>query len=106
MAFPLYKEWMGKLNRVGDVNLQGVREFIRFAKKNLSSDKFSCPCKRCKNGKCLDCKMVELHLVQWGFVDDYVFWKFHGERKFPFVSNKYRLRKPLVPKVIHYHVQG
>lgn len=45
MVFPLYKEWMGESSRVGDVYLKGVNEFIRFAKKNLSSDEFSCPCK-------------------------------------------------------------
>ena len=85
MAFPLYKEWMGESSRVTDVYLQGIREFIIFAKKNLNSDEFSCSCKRCRHGKCLHCKTIELHLVQWGFVEGYVFWKFHGEREFPFV---------------------
>lgn len=79
---------MGESSRVKDMYLKGVKEFIRFAKKNLGSNEFSCPCKRCRNGKCWTFKIVELNFVQWGFVDGYVFWKFHGEKEFPFVPEQ------------------
>ena len=84
MGFPLYKEWMGEVNRVGDVHVKGVRDFVKYAKRNLEREEISCPCVRCRNGKCLRWTEVELHLVKWGMQQDYTFWKFHGEREVPY----------------------
>ena len=37
MRFPLYKEWIGEVNRVGDVHVKGVKDFVKYAKRNLKS---------------------------------------------------------------------
>lgn len=42
---------------------------------------FSCPCKRCKNGKGkFPLKEISFHLLKNGIVPTYTMWRFHGER--------------------------
>ena len=89
MGFPLYKEWMGEVNRVGDVYVKGVKDFVKYAKRNLKGEDISCPCVRCRNCKCLKWTDVELHLIKWGMQEDYVSWKFHGERSSCILQNNY-----------------
>jgi len=85
MGFPPHKEWMGEVNNKIAVYVRGVKEFVKYAKRNLKSDLIPCPCIRCRNGKNVNGGEVELHLVKWGMQQDYVFWGFHGERECPFV---------------------
>jgi len=85
MDFPLYKEWMGESNTLTDVYVKGVSEFMKYAKKNVQSERIACPCTQCRNGKRLELDDVELHLLRWGMWVNYKVWNFHGEREVPFV---------------------
>ena len=42
MAFPLYKEWMSEVNKVGVVLIKGVKDFVKYAKRNLKMEEISC----------------------------------------------------------------
>ena len=88
MEFTNYKEWMGEVNKVGGVHIKGVKDFVKYAKRNLKREEISCPCARCRNGKCLKGTEVELHLLKWGMQQDYMFWKFHGEKEFPYIPEQ------------------
>ncbi|XP_026396467.1 uncharacterized protein LOC113291111 [Papaver somniferum] len=61
--------------------IQGVRSFIEFVKNNGGqSTMFSCPCKRCNNGKgSLPLGEISYHLLKHGIVSSYKMWRFHGE---------------------------
>ena len=51
MGFPPHKEWMGEVNNKIGVYVRGVKEFVKYAKRNLKSDLIPCPCIRCRNVK-------------------------------------------------------
>lgn len=59
--------------------------FIMDLKHSLSlplvREKIKCPCKktRCQNTSFRKVDDVKVHLVRWGFVDDYFNWRLHGE---------------------------
>ena len=88
MGFPQYKEWMGESCRVGQVYVNGVKDFVNYATKNLETDIIPCPCNRCKNGKRLKGVDVKVHLFHWGMQADYTFWHFHGEREFKYIPEE------------------
>ncbi|XP_009790883.2 uncharacterized protein [Nicotiana sylvestris] len=46
----------------------------------MSGDNVRCPCKKCHNIKYMDVETVRLHLLQFGFVENYFVWIYQGER--------------------------
>ena len=79
---------MGVNHRISSVYVEGVREFIKYARRSLKSNELPCPCNRCDNGRCLNFEEIEYHLIKWGIVEHYKVWIFHGEREFPFVPEQ------------------
>ena len=78
------EEWMYKLSRVGnDLSLlHHVRNFVAAAKKHrvsLGREGTICPCNSCKNNLLQEDNVVLSHLIRYGFVKNYIVWKFHGE---------------------------
>ncbi|XP_026440115.1 uncharacterized protein LOC113338938 [Papaver somniferum] len=80
MSSSIDKRWMD-FNRKSEEYIQGVRSFIEFVKNNGGqSTMFSCPCKRCNNGKgSLTLGEISYHLFKHGIVSSYKMWCFHGE---------------------------
>ena len=75
---------MYKLQRVGnDMSfLHHMRNFIAAAKKHrvsLGREGTICPCNSCKNNLLQEDNVVLSHLIRYGFVKNYIVWKFHGE---------------------------
>nr|XP_033511201.1 uncharacterized protein LOC117275962 [Nicotiana tomentosiformis] len=67
-------------NRLSDVYLKGVEDFLQFAFKHTELEgEISCPCKKCNNifHKIRD--EVKEHLIIFGIVKEYTRWLFHGE---------------------------
>ena len=81
-------------NRLGDVYVTGVREFVKYARRNLGDDLISCPCTHCRNGKNCHWEEVEVHLIKWGMQQDYLLWKYHGEIKIPFIPDQIPVNEP------------
>ncbi|XP_027933729.1 uncharacterized protein LOC114189213 [Vigna unguiculata] len=63
----------------------GVDDFIRIATRDLTIPDVTgcipCPCTRCRNRYWETSFNVEKHLYHHGFVDGYVNWTLHGEKK-------------------------
>ena len=79
---------MGKGNKISDVYVHGVREFLNFTRRSLGSEILPCPCTHCTNGKWFHFEEIELHLIKWGMEDHYKYRYFHMERVFVFVSEQ------------------
>jgi len=78
------EEWMYKLPRVSNdmAFLHHVRKFVAAAKKHcvsLGREGTICPCNSCKNNLLQEDNVVLSHLIRYGFVKNYIVWKFHGE---------------------------
>ncbi|KAF6153634.1 hypothetical protein GIB67_027501, partial [Kingdonia uniflora] len=73
------KGWM-KADSLLVEYLCGVRSFIAFAKANLKSNDFSCPCAKGQNkrGQITSAQVCH-HLVLKGIDQSYTNWYFHGE---------------------------
>ncbi|KAL3849470.1 hypothetical protein ACJIZ3_011352 [Penstemon smallii] len=73
------KSWM-KQSRLSDVYDEGVKRFLDFAFRNLTSDEIiRCPCKKCKLRSLVTREVAYDHLIAFGFLEDYTTWVFHGE---------------------------
>ena len=62
----------------------GVKEFIKFAVRNICDEtsppiSLSCPCVKCVNHVSLSVDEVELHLYRYGIDKNYTTWIKHGE---------------------------
>lgn len=84
VAFMDREEWMYKLPRVSNdmAFLHHVRKFVAAAKKHrvsLGREGTICPCNSCKNNLLQEDNVVLSHLIRYGFVKNYIVWKFHGE---------------------------
>jgi hypothetical protein len=63
-----------------------VQGFINYTISNprdISGSGIRCSCKRCKNKKFLDPDVVTIHLLQKGFIEQYMFWYIHREPYVP-----------------------
>ncbi|KAH7835951.1 hypothetical protein Vadar_031397 [Vaccinium darrowii] len=78
------KSWMN-LSRLDPRYLQGVIDFMAFARKNIrdGETEISCPCKKCHNFVRKKIDVVKEHLVVNGISPSYTVWIFHGERSQP-----------------------
>ena len=77
---------MYKTSRLEQAYLDHVIKFIAVAKRHRLSLKWEhmlYPCKSYKNLLANGDDMVKSHLVWYGFIKDYIVWKFHGEAKDP-----------------------
>ena len=77
-------EWMYKIPRAGNdlTFLHHVTKFIVIAKKyrtSLSRECTICSSNRCQYNLVHEDSVVKSHPIRYGFVDNYTFWKFHGE---------------------------
>ncbi|CAL5322070.1 unnamed protein product [Camellia sinensis] len=73
--------WMQLHNRRSPQYIDGVREFILFARDHMKpeTDKIWCPCYRCNNHIQKTIEEVEIHLYAYGVVTSYTRWVYHGE---------------------------
>ncbi|KAH7852547.1 hypothetical protein Vadar_026176 [Vaccinium darrowii] len=78
------KSWMN-LSRLDPRYLQGVIDFMAFARKNIrdGETEISCPCKKFHNFVRKKIDVVKEHLVVNGISPSYTIWIFHGERSQP-----------------------
>lgn len=72
------RNWMID-NRLSTTYLNGVEEFLAFAKTHMEDDVIRCPCIRCGNHKSFSIKMVRTHLIANGIMTLYKTWYCHGE---------------------------
>lgn len=95
MSNRINKEWMNERNRISQVYLQGVDDFIAFAIAN-DVQKLStilCPCVKRQNKMCFSPTDVRKHLITKGIKRTYTKWLLHGEKpltsciKHPSVGN-------------------
>ncbi|XP_074577237.1 uncharacterized protein LOC141833653 [Curcuma longa] len=85
--------WMyrkNKPNRKGltDEYIVGMEQFLEFATSHvefMDGEKIRCPCRKCHNGKFLQCDKVREHLCRFGFTPNYYNWTCHGE---PFIPDE------------------
>lgn len=77
----LDKSWMNKRGTADYII--GVQTFIDFVRKNANGRScFPCPCTHCKNCRGqMDVDIINLHLLQNGIQQNYVFWRHHGEKE-------------------------
>ncbi|CAL5399944.1 unnamed protein product [Camellia sinensis] len=75
------RSWMQLRNRRSPQYIDGVREFILFARDHMKpeTDKIWCPCYRCNNHIQKTIEEVEIHLYAYGVVTSYTRWVYHGE---------------------------
>ncbi|XP_057992372.1 uncharacterized protein LOC110654321 [Hevea brasiliensis] len=76
------KGWMDLVgDRLNDVYLRGVEEFLDYAfKKTGRRGEIRCPCVKCSNTYSATREVVGTHLKVYGIIHNYTFWYHHGER--------------------------
>ncbi|KAH7845791.1 hypothetical protein Vadar_006051 [Vaccinium darrowii] len=80
------KSWIHLKNRWCGSYINGVKQFILFAKTNANGkEKIRCPCQRCNNMYFREFNVVEDHLYIHGMTQGYFQWFHHGE-SFEFTS--------------------
>ncbi|KAH7845823.1 hypothetical protein Vadar_006468 [Vaccinium darrowii] len=80
------KSWIHLKNRWCGSYVNGVKQFILFAKTNANGkEKIQCPCQRCNNMYFREFNVVEDHLYIHGMTQGYFQWFHHGE-SFEFTS--------------------
>ncbi|KAI5338347.1 hypothetical protein L3X38_017618 [Prunus dulcis] len=75
------RRWIQNPNRCADEYLDGIEEFIEFARRhNPSATRIRCPCRRCNNTFWETIENVGFHLVRNGMIETYSIWNLHGEQ--------------------------
>ncbi|KAI5341710.1 hypothetical protein L3X38_009585 [Prunus dulcis] len=75
------RRWIQNPNRCPDEYLDGIEEFIEFARRhNPSATRIRCPCRRCNNTFWETIENVGFHLVRNGMIETYSIWNLHGEQ--------------------------
>ncbi|KAL6586845.1 hypothetical protein OROMI_001833 [Orobanche minor] len=83
------RSWMDNRRVIGargytEEYTRGVKYFVEFARSHpecLRDGMIRCPCSNCRNLKVQTDGCIKLHLMKFGFVDNYKRWIFHGEPK-------------------------
>lgn len=79
------RSWMYKRvvnGYISDEYLKGVKRFMSHAVSKLQGQaekRVRCPCTKCKNGQLHDKRIVQMHLCNKGFTENYHVWSRHGE---------------------------
>ncbi|WVZ51446.1 hypothetical protein U9M48_002593, partial [Paspalum notatum var. saurae] len=79
------RSWMYKRVLNGYISaeyLQGVKRFMSHALSRLEGQaekRIRCPCTKCNNGQLHDKRIVQMHLCNKGFTENYLVWNRHGE---------------------------
>ncbi|OIT18989.1 hypothetical protein A4A49_54464, partial [Nicotiana attenuata] len=83
----LERAWMyERLDGRGGINsnfVTGMDSFLLFVRSQqnrMSGENVRCPCKKCCNIIYIDVQTVRLHLIKFGFVENYSVWKYQGEK--------------------------
>ncbi|KAK1361057.1 hypothetical protein POM88_045531 [Heracleum sosnowskyi] len=81
-----YRSWMyprvdsrGLLNHAFVVGLEEFMNHVISQPSSLNGTNIKCPCTKCKFKRHWDAKIVKLHLLKKGFVENYYVWNRHGE---------------------------
>ncbi|CAL9017719.1 unnamed protein product, partial [Prunus brigantina] len=75
------RRWIHNPNRCADEYLDGIEDFIEFARRhNPGANRIRCPCKRCNNTLWETIENVGFHLVRNGMIETYSIWHLHGEQ--------------------------
>ncbi|CAL8150888.1 unnamed protein product [Prunus armeniaca] len=75
------RRWIQNPNRCADEYLDGIEDFIEFARRhNPGATRIRCPCRRCNNTLWETIENVGFHLVRNGMIETYSIWNLHGEQ--------------------------
>ncbi|KAI5339109.1 hypothetical protein L3X38_018381 [Prunus dulcis] len=75
------RRWIQNPNRCADEYLDGIEDFIEFARRhNPGATRIRCPCRRCNNTLFESIETVGFHLVRNGMIETYSIWNLHGEQ--------------------------
>ncbi|KAI5320208.1 hypothetical protein L3X38_039916 [Prunus dulcis] len=75
------RRWIQNPNRCADEYLDGIEDFIEFARRqNPGATRIHCPCRRCNNTLFETIENVGFHLVRNGMIETYSIWNLHGEQ--------------------------
>ncbi|KAL6585869.1 hypothetical protein OROMI_002513 [Orobanche minor] len=93
------RSWMDNRKVIGmrgctEEFTRGVKYFVEFARLRpecIHDGMFRCPCYRCRNLKVESDGVIKLHLMKFGFVDNYKRWILHGEPRNSFRDVQRRL---------------
>ena len=73
--------WIQNPNRCADEYLDGIEDFIDFARThNPGATIIQCPCRMCNNTLRETIENVRFHLVRNGMIKTYNTWNHHGEQ--------------------------
>ncbi|BBH02355.1 hypothetical protein Prudu_012894 [Prunus dulcis] len=75
------RRWIQNPTRCADEYLDGIEDFIEFARRhNPGATRIRCPCRRCNNTLFETIENVGFHLVRNGMIETYSIWNLHGEQ--------------------------
>ncbi|BBG96738.1 hypothetical protein Prudu_005627 [Prunus dulcis] len=75
------RRWIQNPNRCSDEYLDGIEDFIEFARRqNPDATRIRCPCRKCNNTLWETIENVGFHLVRNGMIETYSIWNLHGEQ--------------------------
>ncbi|KAI5350103.1 hypothetical protein L3X38_002994 [Prunus dulcis] len=75
------RRWIQNPNRCSDEYLDGIEDFIEFARRqNPGATRIRCPCRRCNNTLWETIENVGFHLVRNRIIETYSIWNLHGEQ--------------------------
>ncbi|KAI5321214.1 hypothetical protein L3X38_030285 [Prunus dulcis] len=75
------RRWIQNPNRCSDEYLDGIEDFIEFARRqNPGATRIRCPCRKCNNTLWETIENVGFHLVRNGMIETYSIWNLHGEQ--------------------------
>ncbi|CAL2278288.1 unnamed protein product [Prunus armeniaca] len=75
------RRWIQNPNRCAYEYLDGIEDFIEFARRhNPGATRIRCPCRRCNNTLWETIENVGFHLVRNGMIETYSIWNLHGEQ--------------------------
>ncbi|CAL8175353.1 unnamed protein product [Prunus armeniaca] len=73
--------WIQNPNRCADEYLDGIEDFIEFARRhNPGATRICCHCRRCNNMLWETIENVGFHLVRNGMIETYSIWNLHREQ--------------------------
>ena len=76
------RSWMYNADRRTQEYIDGMHSFLEVAKANPSEKGFICyPCSQCRNNRDYsDWRTIHFHLIQHGFMPNYMVWTKHDKR--------------------------